>query len=111
MADVFSKKKRSEIMSRIRGKGTKPELAVRILLRSMGLRYRLHYKVGGRSIDVAFPSKKVAVFVDGCFWHGCPRHCKLPKTNKEYWLPKIRRNKERDKETEEMLKKKQERKI
>jgi len=105
MADVFSKKVRSRIMSSIRGKNTKPERILRRILSSKGLRYRLHYKVGNKSIDIAMPGKRLAIFVDGCFWHGCPKHCRLPKSNKSYWLPKIRRNKERDEETDGVLKK------
>jgi DNA mismatch endonuclease (patch repair protein) len=105
MADLFSKRIRSRIMSRIRGKHTKPEIILRKILSTEGIRYRLHYKIANKQIDIAFPSKRIAVFVDGCFWHGCPKHCKLPKSNRGYWLPKIKRNRERDKETTAMLKK------
>jgi DNA mismatch endonuclease (patch repair protein) len=105
MADVFSKKVRSRIMSRIRGTNTKPELILRKMLSSKSLRYKLHYKVGKTRIDIAFPSKKIAIFVDGCFWHGCKRHFRPPKSNKRYWGPKIKRNIERDRETNRYLKK------
>jgi len=105
MADVFSKKVRSRIMSSIRGKDTKPELMLRKALSARGLRYRLHYTVGNKRIDIAMPGKKVAIYIDGCFWHGCPKHVSLPKSNKGYWLPKLRRNKERDKETNIFLRK------
>ncbi len=81
-------------MSKIRSKHTKPELILRKALYAKGLRYRLHY--GSEKIDIAFPSKKVAIFVDGCFWHGCPVHGHKPKSNKGYWLPKFRKNKLRD---------------
>lgn len=88
----------SRAMSAIGAKNTKPELAVRRLLTTEGIRgYRLHWKrVGGRP-DIAFPGKKVAVFVHGCFWHGCP-YCKLklPKTHREFWKKKIETNKARD---------------
>jgi len=93
--DRISKKKRSKIMSAIRSKHTKPELILRKALWAEGLRYRLHY--GPERIDIAFPSKKLAIFVDGCFWHGCPKHGHTPKSNKSYWISKLRRNTERDK--------------
>ena len=83
---------------------TKPELVLRTLLRSHGLTgYRLQRKVPGHP-DVCWPGKKVAVFVNGCFWHRCP-HCKLtvPKTNVEYWTAKFERNQERDREVREKL--------
>jgi len=81
-------------MAAIRSKNTKPELALRKALWSKGLRYRVHY--GKEKIDIAFPSKKLAIFVDGCFWHGCPIHSHVPKSNKSYWLPKLKKNIERD---------------
>jgi DNA mismatch endonuclease (patch repair protein) len=94
MVDRISKEKRSRIMAAIRSKNTKPELALRKALWSKGLRYRVHY--GKEKIDIAFPSKKLAIFVDGCFWHGCPIHSHVPKSNKSYWLPKLKKNIERD---------------
>ena len=88
----------SEQMSRIRGRDTGPELALRKALWSEGLRgYRLHPRsVPGRP-DVAWLGRRVAVFVHGCFWHGCP-HCKprRPKTNSSFWNEKLTRNRERD---------------
>ena len=93
MVDKFSKEKRSKIMSAIHSKDTKPELALRRALWAQGLRYRIHY--GKEKIDIAFPSRKVAVFVDGCFWHGCPMHSHIPKSNRNYWIPKLDKNKER----------------
>jgi DNA mismatch endonuclease, patch repair protein len=95
--DKISKEKRSELMSTIHSKDTKPEVKLRKALFAKACRYRIHY--GVNKIDVAFPRKKVAVFVDGCFWHGCPIHAHLPKTNEEYWIPKLTKNKIRDKET------------
>lgn len=100
--DKVSKKTRSRIMRAIKGKHTTPELRLRKLLSAAGLKYRLHY--GKHKIDVAFPRLKVAVFVDGCFWHGCPKHFKMPKSNKKYWVPKLERNIKRDKETTKALK-------
>ena len=85
---------RSRIMSRIRSKGTGPEMALRRELWRMGLRYRVQY--GRERIDIAFPGRKVAVFVDGCFWHSCPLHGHMPKSNAAYWVPKLGKNVERD---------------
>ncbi|MBR2522031.1 MAG: very short patch repair endonuclease, partial [Coriobacteriales bacterium] len=85
------------VMQANKRKDTKPELLVRARLRAAGLTgYRLQWKVPGRP-DVAWPGKKVALFVNGCFWHRCP-HCNLslPKSNVEYWQVKFDRNVERD---------------
>lgn len=87
---------RSEIMSRIRRKDTGPEKALRSALWELGLRYRVDLRVEGVHVDVAFPPAKAAIFVDGCFWHSCPEHGTKPRSNKSYWLPKLRRNKSRD---------------
>ena len=100
MADVFSKKKRSEIMSRIRGKNTKLESdflkKLSAVSHAMGYRYRKHYsKLPGKP-DIAFPGKKVVVFIDGCFWHGCKQHSRTPLSNVSYWSEKIKRNRLRD---------------
>lgn len=103
MTDVVTKKIRSRIMARIKGKNTKPEILLRKALYSKGLRYRTHY--GDERIDIAFPSKRLAIFVDGCFWHMCPVHRTFPKSNKRYWLPKLRRNMVRDKEINAKLRK------
>lgn len=102
MPDKFTKAKRSQIMSKIRGKHTKPEKKLRKILRLLELKYKLHY--GKCKIDIAFPKQKIAIFVDGCFWHGCPIHYKLPKSNKHYWLPKIKANAKRDKNITKKLK-------
>lgn len=83
-----------------------PELAVRRLLHAAGLRYRLQVKVPGmprRTIDIAFPGAKVAVFLDGCFWHGCPEHATQPKANAQWWREKLDKNMARDRETSELL--------
>ena len=84
---------RSRLMSRIKSKGTGPEMALRRGLWREGLRYRVQY--GRERIDIAFPGKKVAVFVDGCFWHSCPIHGNMPKSNAGYWKPKLEKNAER----------------
>jgi len=102
MVDIFTKEKRSEIMSRIRGRDTKLEISFRKALWHAGLRgWRVHY--GKYRIDVAFVGRRVAIFLDGCFWHGCPVHYRKPKTGKGYWIPKIRANKKRDKKTTKAL--------
>ena len=80
---------------------TKPELALRRALHKLGYRYRKDYRLdldGGRRVrpDIAFTGRKVAVFVDGCFWHACPEHGSKPKNNEWYWSPKLQRNAERD---------------
>ncbi|MDT0435882.1 MULTISPECIES: very short patch repair endonuclease [Streptomyces] len=93
-------------MRRQASKDTSAELAVRRLLHASGLRYRVEYPVPGmarRRIDVAFPGVKVAVLIDGCFWHGCPRHATRPKANAEWWRNKLDRNMARDRETTEHL--------
>ena len=95
MADILSPKERSERMSRVRGSDTKPEIIFRKALWREGLRYRLRYKLFGRP-DIVFPGPKVAVFIDGCFWHGCPEHYRPPKTRTEWWDNKIAGNKKRD---------------
>ncbi len=95
MADVMTPEQRSRCMSRIRGADTGPERRVRRALWGAGLRYRINPKPPGRP-DLFFPSERVAVFVDGCFWHGCPEHGVRPKTNVEFWRAKIERNIKRD---------------
>ncbi|MEE4424771.1 very short patch repair endonuclease [Streptomyces bugieae] len=85
---------------------TGPEMAVRRLLYASGRRYRLHQRVPGfprRTIDIVFPGHKVAVFLDGCFWHGCPAHATHPKANAEWWRNKLDGNIARDRETTEHL--------
>jgi DNA mismatch endonuclease (patch repair protein) len=89
-----------------RSRDTKPELAVRRLLHAAGLRYRVA-RAPSRNVrrraDVVFGPTKVAVFIDGCYWHGCPEHFKAPKTNPGYWAPKIAGNIARDRETDALL--------
>lgn len=98
MADTVSKEKRSEIMSHVTGKETKPEIIVRKYLFARGLRYRKNVKRLPGTPDIVFPKYKTAVFVNGCFWHG-HKGCKyshLPSSNFEYWEKKIADNIERD---------------
>lgn len=90
----------SRVMSANLGKNTKPELALRKALRAIGLPgYRLHWKKASGRPDIAYPGRKIAIFVNGCYWHRCP-HCDLPlpKSNTEFWMEKFKRNKERDAE-------------
>ena len=87
---------------------TKPEVALRSALHRRGLRFRKDYAIrltGRRTVypDVAFTRKRVVIFVDGCFWHSCPEHGTVPKSNQEYWIPKLRQNVERDQEVTEAL--------
>lgn len=98
MADTVSKEKRSEIMSHVTGKETKPEIIVRKYLFARGLRYRKNVKRLPGTPDIVFPKYKTAVFVNGCFWHG-HKGCKyshLPSSNFGYWEKKIADNIERD---------------
>lgn len=98
MPDVFTKEKRSEVMSRIKGKGNKDtELAMIKILRKYHLAgWRRNQVVMGRP-DFIFPKQKVALFVDGCFWHGCPKHSNIPQNNREFWEKKLLGNMDRDK--------------
>lgn len=87
-----------------RKRDTRPELALRSALHRVGLRFRCDYPIrppGRRPIrvDVAFTRQRVAVFVDGCFWHSCPEHSNVPRANQSYWQPKLARNVQRDAET------------
>ncbi|MCU7937491.1 MAG: very short patch repair endonuclease [Candidatus Thiodiazotropha sp. (ex Dulcina madagascariensis)] len=104
MVDVLTKTQRKKCMGAIRGKDTKPELQLRKSLWRKGLRYRVHCKLTGRP-DIVFPRAHVAVFVDGCFWHGCPEHFQQPNTNATFWRDKIRQNMKRDQKVTKLLKK------
>lgn len=98
MTDVYSPEKRSAVMRRIKGRDTAPELAVRRILRAAGIGYRL----GGCGLpgrpDVVMKGRRTAIFVHGCFWHGhdCARGARQPKSNADYWIAKINRNRARD---------------
>ena len=82
-------------MSSIRGKNTKPEMQVRRKVWSLGKRYRIHDRTVVGTPDISNKSKRVAIFIDGCFWHGCKRCYVEPKTNTQYWRNKIQRNRTR----------------
>ncbi|KJK55182.1 DNA mismatch repair protein Vsr [Saccharothrix sp. ST-888] len=93
-------------MQAIKARDTKPELLIRQILHAQGLRYRVaarplpHLR---RTADIVFGPTKVAVFIDGCYWHGCPTHYVPPKTNQGYWSEKVVRNMERDRDTDSQL--------
>lgn len=97
MPDVFTKRKRSQVMAAIRSRGNKDtELKLAAIMRATGITgWRRHQPVLGRP-DFVFRHVRLAVFVDGCFWHGCPKHGRDPGSNRAYWLPKLRRNRDRD---------------
>ncbi len=99
MADFLSRKKRSALMAKIKGKGNAAtELKLIALFRRHGIvGWRRGSRLPGRP-DFVFPAARLAVFVDGCFWHGCPRHATWPKQNATFWRAKIRRNRARDRE-------------
>lgn len=103
MSDVHTPAQRSYNMSRIRGKDTRPELILRGALWKQGFRYRTSAKLRGRP-DIIFTKAKVVVFVDGCFWHACPKHLIWPKNNAAFWKAKIMGNKLRDKNVTKALK-------
>lgn len=96
----------SRRMARVRQKGTRAELNLRRILHARGLRYRLHVPLltkPRRVADIVFPRVRIAVFVDGCFWHGCPEHASWPKSNAAFWREKIETNRFRDADTDQRL--------
>ena len=102
LCPVPSSSSASARMRRVRQKGTAPELALRRELFRLGLRYRLNTRIPGIPRvrpDIVFSKAKVAVFVDGCFWHGCPEHGTSPKANASFWAVKIDANRKRDENT------------
>src|SRR5689334_11075326 len=98
----MTRAQRSRCMARIRGRDTGPEIKLRKALWQLRLRYRLRHPLDGKP-DIVFVKKRVAVFVDGCFWHGCPTHSNLPKNNAAFWATKLSRNKARDKQVTRIL--------
>lgn len=95
-----------QVMLGNRSRDTKPELAVRRACHARGLRYRVDARpmpTLRRRADLVFPTERVAVFVDGCYWHGCPEHYVASKSNTDYWSEKIERNMKRDLDTDEAL--------
>lgn len=101
MADIMTPEQRSRCMAAIKGKDTKPEMIVRKYLFSRGLRFRVQVRKLPGTPDIVLPKYKTAIFVNGCFWHGhegC-KYFRLPKSNVEFWMEKIERNIERDRES------------
>ena len=107
MADIWTKKKRSEVMGKIRSKDTYPEKRVRLLLSSFGLKYALNVKKLPGTPDMVLKQHRLAIFVHGCFWHqhGRCRDGSLPTARIEYWHPKLHQNKLRDKRNVQALRK------
>ena len=107
MTDVFTPDQRAALMSRIRGRDTKPEMVVRRLVHALGFRYRLHRRDLPGSPDLVFRGRHKVIFVHGCFWHRHPG-CKLaavPKTGEDFWQRKFEQNVQRDRTVVELLKK------
>jgi DNA mismatch endonuclease (patch repair protein) len=106
MGDVFTKAKRSAVMAAVRSTQNKStELRLVAIFRGHGIKgWRRHTSFTGRP-DFTFIKQRVAVFVDGCFWHGCRSHCRMPQTNQQYWQRKIERNAARDRRVNQQLRK------
>ena len=107
MTDTLTPEARAERMRRVRGKDTKPEMAVRRLVHGMGYRYRLHGKDLPGKPDLVFRSRRMVIFVHGCFWHRHPspscRLARMPKSRQDFWRPKLEGNRERDARTRDAL--------
>ena len=102
--DTLSKEERSKRMSLIRSKWTRQEILASSVLKASKIKHVMHPKIPG-SPDIILKDKRIAIFLNGCFWHGCPRCYKPPQTNKAYWLDKVRRNKSRDAKNASALRK------
>jgi len=102
--DTFSKTERSRIMSRVKSSGNRStEAAFVALMKERGIKgWRRNQPVFGKP-DFVFRKARIAVFIDGCFWHACPKHCRMPASNRDYWVRKIGRNAERDKKVSREL--------
>jgi len=104
MTDVFTRKKRSWVMSRIRSKNTKMENLFESKLKENHIKYERYPEIFGRP-DFLIKNKNIVIFIDGCFFHKCPKHYKAPKTKKKFWISKIEKNVKRDKEVVRRLRK------
>lgn len=102
MTDKLTKEQRSYNMSRIRSEWTKPEVAVHNALKGYRIKHTMHPEIAG-SPDVIIPSHKIAIFINGCFWHGCPEHYRPPKSNVEFWRKKVGDNMRRDRKNAAVL--------
>ena len=98
MTDTVSVGERSRIMSAVKSRGNKStELRLVQLFKECGIKgWRRRYVLMGNP-DFVFPKERLAIFVDGCFWHGCKKHCRIPETNRDYWVAKVNKNRKRDK--------------
>lgn len=105
MADIFSKKKRSEIMSRVRDKDSRIEIVFRRALWKKGFRYSKNSTKYFGKPDLVLKKYKTVIFIDSCFWHGCKKHGSMPQTRKKFWEAKIESNKKRDKKVNQYYKK------
>lgn len=105
MVDTVSKKKRSEIMSKVKSKNSKIEIEFRKKLWQAGFRYRKNSAKYFGKPDMVLKKYKTVIFIDSCFWHGCRKHFRMPSSNKKYWKEKIERNIKRDKEVNKYYKK------
>jgi len=94
--DPMTTEQRSRLMSRVKDRDTKVEVALRKAIWKEGFRYRKNFRVDGVRVDLAFTGYRFVVFIDGCFWHGCPSHYTIPGTRAEFWQAKIKANVERD---------------
>lgn len=103
MGDIFDPAARSRLMSKVRSRNTKPEVLLRKALWQAGYRYRLTSRLPGKP-DIVYPRARLAVFVDGCFWHCCPIHGTHPQTNAKFWREKLQANVSRDLEITRKLK-------
>ena len=101
--DPFPPKKRRRVMQAVGRNDTEPEMRLRRALWSASLRYRLRRRIAGTRPDLCFIGAKVAVFVDGCFWHGCPDHYSAPVHNSSFWSEKLRKNQSRDRRDDRRL--------
>ncbi len=105
MTDVHSKETRSYNMSQIRGKWTKQEILIHNILKGRKIKHMMHPDIEGKP-DILIKNSKTLIFLDGCFWHKCPRCFRQPETNREFWMNKIENNFKKDKEVTKKLKRK-----
>ena len=103
--DTISRAKRSSLMRKIKSRDTKLEKDIQRSLKLHKVYFAVNIKTIFGKPDIVFRKKKILVFIDSCFWHGCPKHCRLPSARRSYWVNKINRNKSRDKEVNRILKK------
>jgi DNA mismatch endonuclease (patch repair protein) len=103
MTDTLTPEQRSALMSRIRGRDTRPEIELRKSLRRLRIRYRSYRRIAGATVDVVLPDRRTVVLVHGCFWHGCRAHYKVPKSRVSFWTEKVAVNRARDRRQTDAL--------